>query len=165
MRPAILLPLLLWLTGCLPEPSPHHEPLDDALALEVRTALVDTIASIDPGSMPSERKLDWEAELLANFARDASPAFDAIREGRLEDARLQDLGRDLVARMAERGVEGMRPPLILSALLEREPPLEPGARLLLLGSLNRLASEAKLKLSKAELEFFGRPVPNLPDLE
>jgi hypothetical protein len=158
MRLALIPLLLLLLVGCLPETQPHHDPLDQALRESVRTALVETITALG-GQPPSERQLDWQASLLANFARDAGPAYAAVTEGRLDAPRLQEFGQTMVERMRERQGADAQPPEILDHLLQQAPPLSEGERLLLLGSINRLVSEGHVKLSETELRFLGRPVP------
>ena len=161
MRAAVLV-LALLVAGCLPDPQPHHGPLDDELAARVRAALEATIRAIPEAEMPSERQLEWQAELLANFARDAAPAYEALTTGTLDATGLQDFGTTMVARMRERQGEDARPPLVLSTLLA-DPELDADERILLLGTINRMATEAHVELSRTEREFLGRPVAEPPD--
>lgn len=162
MRAPVLV-LVLLLAACLPEQQPHHQPLEESLVTAVRAALVATIGAIPDTPMPSEASLDHESRLLAHFARNAEPAYAALADGSLDDDRLRRFGATMVARMRERQGAEMEPPLILDALLATQHALEPAERVLLLGAINRLASQAQLPLSETERRFLGRETPQSDD--
>lgn len=154
---APLLVLLVLLSACTAQP--HLDAPDPALRARVTAALRACYhgLDLDPAARPPARTTRWQAELYTQAARDAAASLAAIEAGRLDPARLRTLGAALIARLRQRDGADAQPPHILAHLLDPDIDLDTDAQILLLGALNRLATESHLALRPAERLLLGKP--------